>query len=140
MTKQKAIPQEDGETDFSDKQEIDQDDCSKYNPVPTERFEVVAFQVTDQELDGDYRNQESSKHARQENSEFKSGKIKTEFDDLQKADPEHNWNAHEEGKFRRDEAGSAQHDAPQNGRTGARCTWNDRECLEQANLESFHIG
>ena len=59
----KSHPKKDGETHFSDKHKIDQDDGTKDNPIPTECLEVIAFEITDQELDGNDRNEESGKHA-----------------------------------------------------------------------------
>lgn len=138
--KTKSHPLEDGQTHYSDKHEIDQDNCPKHNPVPAECLEVVAFQVTNQEFDGDDRNEESRQHAGQKHGEFKACKVEAEFDDLQEADPEHDRDAHEEREFRRDEAGSAQNDAPQDGGAGARGARDDRERLEQTDLESLHIG
>ena len=123
--KTKSHPQEDGRMYGSGNHEVNQDDGTKNDPVPAESLEIIAFQITDQELDGDDRNEECGEHARQEYREFKSAEVEAEFDDLQKADPEHDRNAHEEREFCGDEAGSAQNDAPQDGGTGARCSRND---------------
>lgn len=102
----KSHPKKDGETHFSDKQKIDQDDGTKDNPIPTECLEVIAFPlwITDQELMATIETRKAVSMPDKRTANSSPVKLKPNLMILQKTDSEHDRNAHEEGEFCRDEA------------------------------------
>ena len=63
-------------------QKVAYHDNAQRNAVPAEYLKVVFFNVSHQELDGEYRDDKGDDHAGEKDGNFAAGKVKTEFDDL----------------------------------------------------------